>query len=220
MSGRSDSRGYGGGLTGTWHQRGGGFGGSFVDLGQQARVRVRGQRDRGVAQRLFHRVQIAAPAVGEGGRDVTQIAEGDGRQLGGGKDASERLGDRLRVQSGAVLVVVKGPEADASGPLPMSGRHPRPGRQPSPRGCGRMAGPPVDRGDRPCRPRRSVGRVHPPRRHRRLGTAPGLPADTAALATALRTWLGEPHTRMTNGQQGEPGQPEGRKSTGQRGGEV
>ncbi|MFE7404041.1 hypothetical protein [Streptomyces sp. NPDC057557] len=50
--------------------------------------------------------------------------------------------------------------------------------------------------------------------------APGLPADTAALATALRTWLGEPHTRMTNGQQGEPGQPEGRKSTGQRRGEV
>ncbi|MFD4949714.1 hypothetical protein ACFVYE_09305 [Streptomyces sp. NPDC058239] len=50
--------------------------------------------------------------------------------------------------------------------------------------------------------------------------APGLPADTAALATALRTWLGEPNTRMTNGQQGEPGQPEGRKSTGQRRGEV
>ncbi|MFJ3953745.1 hypothetical protein ACIPXV_27570 [Streptomyces libani] len=50
--------------------------------------------------------------------------------------------------------------------------------------------------------------------------APGLPADTAALATALRTRLGEPHTPMTNGQQGEPGQPQGRKSTGQRRGEV
>ncbi|AZS76087.1 hypothetical protein DDE74_39200 [Streptomyces lydicus] len=44
--------------------------------------------------------------------------------------------------------------------------------------------------------------------------------DTAAPATALRTWLGEPHTRMAKGQQGEPGQPEGRKSTGQRRGEV
>ncbi|MEV6613140.1 hypothetical protein AB0N31_04480 [Streptomyces sp. NPDC051051] len=50
--------------------------------------------------------------------------------------------------------------------------------------------------------------------------APGLPADTAALATALRTWLGEPHTRTPNGQQGEPGQPAGRKSAGQRRGEV
>ncbi|MFI0902571.1 hypothetical protein ACH4TE_03350 [Streptomyces sioyaensis] len=50
--------------------------------------------------------------------------------------------------------------------------------------------------------------------------APGLPADTDALATAQRTWLGEPHTRMSTGQRGEPGQPEGRECTGQRRGEV
>jgi hypothetical protein len=34
------------------------------------------------------------------------------------------------------------------------------------------------------------------------------------------TWLGEPHARMAKGQQGEPGPPEGRKSTGQRRGEA
>ncbi|MFC9227832.1 hypothetical protein ACFTZI_02515 [Streptomyces decoyicus] len=51
-------------------------------------------------------------------------------------------------------------------------------------------------------------------------TVPGLPVDTAALATALRTWLGEPHTCMANGQKGEPGQPEDRKSSGQRIGKV
>ncbi|WP_418953075.1 hypothetical protein [Streptomyces katrae] len=50
--------------------------------------------------------------------------------------------------------------------------------------------------------------------------APGLPVDTAALATTLRTRLGEPHTRTPNGQQGETGQPAGRKGTGQRRGEV
>ncbi|MEV7713973.1 hypothetical protein AB0Q94_31050, partial [Streptomyces sp. NPDC088270] len=36
VSGRPGSRGYGGGLTGTLHQRGGGFCRGFVDLGQQA----------------------------------------------------------------------------------------------------------------------------------------------------------------------------------------
>jgi hypothetical protein len=50
--------------------------------------------------------------------------------------------------------------------------------------------------------------------------APGLPADTAPLALALCTWFGAPQTRMANGQQGEPGQPEDRKGTGQRRGEV
>ncbi|WP_338060268.1 hypothetical protein [Streptomyces atratus] len=83
-----------------------------------------------------------------------------------------------------------------------------------------MAEPPVDRGGRPCRPRRSASRVLRPDGIVAWAAAPGLPADAAALATALRTWLGEPHTRMTNGQQGEPGQPEGRKGTGQRRGEV
>ncbi|MFJ2721629.1 hypothetical protein ACIQCF_35610 [Streptomyces sp. NPDC088353] len=83
-----------------------------------------------------------------------------------------------------------------------------------------MAGPPVDRGGRPCdRGDLSAALICPDGMVAWVA-APGLPADTAALATALRTWLGEPHTRMANGQQGEPGQPEGRKSTGQRRGEV
>ncbi|MFI0714397.1 hypothetical protein ACH4SK_27855 [Streptomyces inhibens] len=76
-----------------------------------------------------------------------------------------------------------------------------------------VAAVPADRGDLSAALIRPDGIVA-------WAAAPGLPADTAALATALRTWLGEPHTRMTNGQQGEPGQPEGRKSTGQRRGEV
>ncbi|MGW5276196.1 aromatic-ring hydroxylase C-terminal domain-containing protein [Streptomyces sp. NPDC004044] len=68
-----------------------------------------------------------------------------------------------------------------------------------------------------CRPRRSLIR---PDGIVAWAASPCLPAGTAALATALRTWLGEPRTRMANGQQGEPGQPAGRKSTGQRRGEV
>ncbi|MGW9172275.1 aromatic-ring hydroxylase C-terminal domain-containing protein [Streptomyces decoyicus] len=36
--------------------------------------------------------------------------------------------------------------------------------------------------------------------------ASGLSANTAALATALRTCLGEPHAHMADGQQGELGQ--------------
>ncbi|WUJ14764.1 hypothetical protein OHS70_12030 [Streptomyces sp. NBC_00390] len=76
-----------------------------------------------------------------------------------------------------------------------------------------MAAAPADRGDLSAALIRPDGIVA-------WAAAPGLPADTAALAAALRTWLGEPHARMTNGQQGEPGQPAGRKGTGQRGGEV
>ncbi|WP_331732805.1 hypothetical protein [Streptomyces avidinii] len=75
-----------------------------------------------------------------------------------------------------------------------------------------MAAAPADRGDLSAALIRPDGIVA-------WAAAPGLPADTA-LATALRTWLGEPHTRTPNGQQGEPGQPAGRKSIGQRRGEV
>ncbi|MFJ3123058.1 MULTISPECIES: hypothetical protein [unclassified Streptomyces] len=41
----------------------------------------------------------------ESGRDVTQVAQSDQRQVGGGEDAAERLGNRLRVWPGAVLAV-------------------------------------------------------------------------------------------------------------------
>ncbi|MCX5071275.1 hypothetical protein OHA84_34975 [Streptomyces sp. NBC_00513] len=76
-----------------------------------------------------------------------------------------------------------------------------------------VAAAPADRGDLSAaliRPDGIVARA----------AAPGLPADTAAPVTALRTWLGEQHTRTPNGQQGEPGRPAGRKGTGQRRGEV
>ncbi|WP_329447887.1 aromatic-ring hydroxylase C-terminal domain-containing protein [Streptomyces sp. NBC_01426] len=76
-----------------------------------------------------------------------------------------------------------------------------------------VAAAPADRGDLSAALIRPDGIVA-------WAAAPGLPADTAALMTALRTWLGEPHTPTPNGQQGEPGQPAGRKSTGQRRGEV
>ncbi|GES31775.1 hypothetical protein AB0G60_12425 [Streptomyces angustmyceticus] len=72
---------------------------------------------------------------------------------------------------------------------------------------------PADRGDLSAALIRSDGIVA-------WAGAPDLSADTAALATALRTWPGEPHTCTTNGQKGEPGQPAGRKSTGQHRGKV
>ncbi|MFJ2864146.1 hypothetical protein [Kitasatospora sp. NPDC087314] len=93
---------------------------------------------------------------------------------------------------------------------------------PALRGCVRTAGPPVDRGGvaRADRGDLSAALIRPDGIVAWVA-APGLPpADTAALATAPRTWLGKPHTRMTNGQRGEPGQPEGRKGTGQTRGEV
>ncbi|MGX1755357.1 aromatic-ring hydroxylase C-terminal domain-containing protein [Streptomyces lydicus] len=76
-----------------------------------------------------------------------------------------------------------------------------------------LAAHPADRGDPSAaliRPDGIVARA----------AAPDPSADTAALATALRTCLGEPHSCMANGQKGEPGQPEGRKGTGQRIGKV
>ncbi|MFE8947984.1 hypothetical protein [Streptomyces sp. NPDC007856] len=83
-------------------------------------------------------------------------------------------------------------------------------------GCGNMssvAAAPADRGDLSAALIRRDGIVA-------WAAAPGLPADTTALALALCTWFGAPQTRMANGQQGEPGQPEDRKSTGQRRGGV
>lgn len=50
-----------------------------------------------------------------------------------------------------------------------------------------MAAAPADRGDLSAAVIRPDGIVA-------WAAAPGLPADTAALATALRTWFGEPHT--------------------------
>ncbi|MET9465433.1 hypothetical protein ABZY44_11570 [Streptomyces sp. NPDC006544] len=75
-------------------------------------------------------------------------------------------------------------------------------------------------GGSPCRPRRLSAALIRPDGIAAWAAAPGLSPDTAALATALRPWLGEPHTRTPNGQQGEHGQPAGRRSTGQRRGEV
>ncbi|MGW1892282.1 aromatic-ring hydroxylase C-terminal domain-containing protein [Streptomyces sp. NPDC002004] len=76
-----------------------------------------------------------------------------------------------------------------------------------------VAAAPADRGDLSAALIRPDGLVA-------WAAASGPSADTAARATALRTWIGEPRTCMANGQKGEPAQPEGRKSTGQRIGKV
>ncbi|MCF4135730.1 hypothetical protein L1856_00445 [Streptomyces sp. Tue 6430] len=51
-----------------------------------------------------------------------------------------------------------------------------------------VAAAPADRGDLSAAPLRPDGIVA-------WAAAPGLPADTSTLATAPRTWLGEPHAR-------------------------
>lgn len=111
-------------------------------------------------------------------------------------------------------------------PLPL----PEPCRQIPPRYAGPLSEENAMRPDggtacRPWRPPLPTAAISRPRSSAPTASSPGpppraCPADTAALAAALRTWLGEPHTGVTNGQQGEPGQPAGRKSTGQRRGEV
>src|SRR5213079_161882 len=65
---------------------------------EQLHVRVRGQRDRGVAQLHLGVVQVAAAGLHERGRAVAQVAQVDGRQVRRLDDPLELTGQDVRVQ--------------------------------------------------------------------------------------------------------------------------
>jgi len=57
------------------HETGGGLGGLEVQVEQDGRVGVGGERDAGVPEEFLHGLEVGAGGVGEGGGAVAQVVQ-------------------------------------------------------------------------------------------------------------------------------------------------